>query len=147
MVRVLDDYADSYGEGYDDGFNDGWSSCDYENECGYNDEAHYDPFYEGYLQGVKENVTSDTASDESAVAVLKGIADIIKSNSEMSTPMHYRFLVSVEEASKLYGIGVKTLYRMIRNNPEADFILEVGSHYKIKRELFEEFLKYTTNLD
>ena len=145
MVRVLEDYADSYGSDYYEGFTDGWRSCDYENECGYNDEAHYDPYFEGYLQGVKENVTSDTASDESAVAVLKGLAGIIKSNSEV--PMHNRFLISVEEASKLYGIGVKTLYRMTRNNPEADFILEVGSHYKIKRELFEEFLKYSSNLD
>ena len=64
-----------------------------------------------------------------------------------NVPVYQKFLITIEEASEYYGIGVKTLYRLIHNNREADFILEVGSHYKLKRELFEEYLKYSTNLD
>lgn len=32
------------------------------------------------------------------------------------------------------------LYEIIRSNPNADFLLEIGSHYRIKRNLFEKFL-------
>lgn len=146
-MYIAEDYADSYGEGFRDGYISG--SFDFELECEneYNDENHFDVMYEFYIRGYQESCEANTASAEPVADILKSLADIIKNNSEMSTPMYNRFLISVEEASKLYGIGVKTLYRMIRNNSEADFILEVGSHYKIKRELFEEFLKYSTNLD
>lgn len=66
---------------------------------------------------------------------------------KIDIPVYLKFLLTVEEASQYYGIGLKTLYKMIHNNPEAEFILEVGSHFKIKRELFEDYLKYCTNLD
>ena len=141
MVGVLEDFADSYGEGYDDGFVHGWDECEYATEFGYSDENHYDPYYEGYIQGAHD---TDSINCESKPNVVIGVQCCSTDNN---VPVNRRFLISVQEASEYYGLGVKTLYRVIRNNPEADFILEIGSHYKIKRELFEEYLRYSTNLD
>lgn len=55
-------------------------------------------------------------------------------------PIWEKYTLNVEEAAEYYGIGIKRLYEIIRDNPNADFLLEVGSHYRIKRALFEIFL-------
>ncbi|MCI9125934.1 MAG: transposase [Eubacterium sp.] len=55
-------------------------------------------------------------------------------------PIWEKYTLNVEEAAIYYGIGIKRLYEIIRNNPNADFLLEIGSHYRIKRVLFEIFL-------
>lgn len=55
-------------------------------------------------------------------------------------PIWEKYTLNVEEASRYYGIGVKSLYEIIHNNPNADFLLEIGSHYRIKRILFEKYL-------
>ena len=143
MTFLAEDYADAYGEVFNDGYSQGWDACEDEEEFGYSDEAHWDPSYEGYIQGYRE--ASET-SEKTTVLILKGDG-LSKSGSQADIPMHQKFLLTIEEASQCYGLGVKTLYRLIHNNPEADYILEVGSHYKIKRELFEEYLRYSTNLD
>ena len=55
-------------------------------------------------------------------------------------PIWEKYTLNVEEAAIYYGIGIKRLYEIIRSNPNADFLLEIGSHYRIKRNLFEKFL-------
>lgn len=59
-------------------------------------------------------------------------------------PIYVKYSLNVEEAATYFGIGIKKLYSIIRDNPNADFLLEVGSHYRIKRVLFEEFLNNQT---
>ena len=61
-------------------------------------------------------------------------------------PIWEKYSLNVEEAANYYGIGVKKLYEIIRNNPNADFLLEIGAHYKIKRALFERFLDDATTI-
>ncbi|MBR3524445.1 MAG: transposase [Lachnospiraceae bacterium] len=61
-------------------------------------------------------------------------------------PIWEKYTLNVEEASKYYGIGMKSLYEIIHNNPNADFLLEIGSHYRIKRVKFEMFLDETKAL-
>ena len=144
---ITEDYADSYGEGFRDGYISGSFDFEFECENEYNDENHFDVMYEGYIRGYQESCEVNTESTEPKVVVVKGLEGLFGTNTEMNFSLGQRYLLTVEEASTYYGLGVKTLYRLIHNNSEADFILEVGSHYKIKRELFEEFLKYSTNLD
>lgn len=48
------------------------------------------------------------------------------------------------EAAKYFGIGEGRLYQIISEHPGAEFILEVGSHVKIKRVLFEKYLDSST---
>lgn len=55
-------------------------------------------------------------------------------------PIYEKYSLNVEEAANYYGIGVKKIYEIIHDNPNADFLLEVGAHYRIKRILFERFL-------
>lgn len=59
-------------------------------------------------------------------------------------PIWEKYTLNVEEASVYYGIGIKSLYEIIHNNPNADFLLEIGTHYRIKRIMFEKFLDETT---
>ncbi len=64
----------------------------------------------------------------------------IMENTYNTVPIWEKYTLSIEEAAKYYGVGTKKLYDIIRNHRGADFLLEVGSHYRIKRELFERFL-------
>ena len=59
-------------------------------------------------------------------------------------PLWQRYLLSVPEAAKYFGIGEGRLYQIISEYPGAEFILEVGSHVKIKRVLFERYLDSST---
>ena len=49
-------------------------------------------------------------------------------------------LLNVSEAAEYYGIGEKRLRQIAGENEGADFILEVGSHIRFKRKLFEDYL-------
>ena len=55
-------------------------------------------------------------------------------------PLWNRYSLSIPEAAKYFGIGETRIYQIVAEHPGADFILEIGSHVKIKRVLFERFL-------
>ena len=61
-------------------------------------------------------------------------------------PIWEKYTLSISEASTYYGIGEKRLRYIINENIGADFILEIGSHVRIKRKLFEEFLNNAMTL-
>lgn len=63
-----------------------------------------------------------------------------------NVPIWRKYSLSIEEASEYYGIGTKRLYRIIHENSKADFILELGSHFRIKRVLFEKYLDDATTI-
>ena len=48
-------------------------------------------------------------------------------------------LLSVEEAAELFGVG-RNKIREITDAKDCPFVIWIGSHRKIKREAFEEFL-------
>ena len=52
----------------------------------------------------------------------------------------YIHSLNVSEAAEYYGIGEKRLRQIAGENEGADFILEVGSHIRFKRKLFEDCL-------
>ena len=64
--------------------------------------------------------------------------------SDESIPLWQRYSLSVEEAAKYFCIGENRIYQIIREHPDADFILGIGSHVKLKRVLFEKFLDRAT---
>lgn len=66
------------------------------------------------------------------------------SAEQTSIPLWQRYALSVPEAAKYFGIGETRLYQIIAEHSGADFILEIGSHVKIKRVLFERFLDAAT---
>ena len=57
---------------------------------------------------------------------------------EREIPICEKYVMSTEEASDYFHIGVNRLRKMIRDEPEAEWILWTGSHAAIKRKLFEK---------
>ena len=54
--------------------------------------------------------------------------------------MNDKFLLSIKEASALFGIGQHRLREIISEDYEYKYHLMLGRVIKIKRENFEEFL-------
>ena len=65
---------------------------------------------------------------------------VLNTKYNEAIPLWQRYSLSVPEAAKYFGIGETRLYQIVAEHPGADFILEIGSHVKIKRVLFERFL-------
>ena len=59
---------------------------------------------------------------------------------EKTIPVWKKYSLNVSEAAEYYGIGEKRLRQIAGENEGADFILEVGSHIRFKRKLFEDYL-------
>lgn len=57
-----------------------------------------------------------------------------------------KLTLSVEEASELSGIGVNTIYRMMKN-PRYNIVLWVGKHRRIKRAAFEKMINEESFID
>lgn len=68
----------------------------------------------------------------------------VRSDKEDSIPIWKKYALTIPEAAKYFGIGEKRLYQIIAEHQGADFILEIGTHVKIKRELFSKFLDLAT---
>ncbi len=61
-----------------------------------------------------------------------------------TVPIWKKYSLSTQEAADYYGIGEKRIRQIALENPDADFVLEVGSHIRIIRELFEKYLDEST---
>jgi len=57
-----------------------------------------------------------------------------------NVPIWAKYSLTITEAAEYYGIGEKRLRSIIAENPNADFVLEIGTHIRIKRKLFEDYL-------
>ena len=61
-----------------------------------------------------------------------------------TVPIWKKYSLSIQEAAEYYGIGEKCIRQIATENPKADFVLEIGSHIRIKRALFEKYLDDST---
>lgn len=59
-------------------------------------------------------------------------------------PVWKKYSLNIQEAAEYYGIGEKRLRQIADANMGADFILEIGTHIRFKRRLFEEYLDMAT---
>lgn len=57
-----------------------------------------------------------------------------------------KFLLSTEEASDYFNIGINKLRRLIQNNMNAGWILWNGNRAYIKRKEFEKYLTGISNI-
>ena len=60
--------------------------------------------------------------------------------------LHERYNLTIAEASEYFRIGEKSLRRLISNDPNANYILMVGTRVLIKRKLFEQFIDETSTI-
>ncbi len=51
-----------------------------------------------------------------------------------------KYALTVEEAAEYFHIGEKHLRKLIKNDPNARWVLWNGTHVTIKRKLFEQVL-------
>ena len=51
-----------------------------------------------------------------------------------------KFCLTIEEASRYFGIGEKKLRRLVNSNLDAGFVSQNGVKILIKRQRFEQFL-------
>lgn len=61
---------------------------------------------------------------------------------EDKIPVWEKYSLTIIEAAAYYGIGEKRLRQIIEEHPAEDFVLGVGSHVRIKRKLFEQYLDH-----
>lgn len=59
---------------------------------------------------------------------------------EINIPICEKYVLSVEEASLYFHIGVNRLRRLINQHKTADWVLWNQSHARIKRKKFEQFI-------
>ncbi len=74
-----------------------------------------------------------------AMVMLKELADVEKAKARQY-PLWHKYLLTIEEAAEYFGIGEKRLRRIASENIGEDFVMEIGSQIRIKRELFERYL-------
>ena len=61
-------------------------------------------------------------------------------------PIWEKYCLTISETSKIFGIGEKKIRQIISEHPDEEFILEIGTHTKIKRAQFEKYLVSITSL-
>ncbi len=69
----------------------------------------------------------------------------MKKNCNLSE-LANKYVLSLNEATQYFGIGEKRMRSLIRNNEDEPWVLMVGSHYRVKRLAFEQWLKTVNNL-
>lgn len=69
---------------------------------------------------------------------------MIDDNIKFVVPIWKKYSLNIPEAAEYYGIGEKRLRQIADANVGADFILEIGTHIRFKRRLFEEYLDMAT---
>lgn len=72
------------------------------------------------------------------------VMHLIKSKNDRNTKydlsqLKHKKLLSVEEASDLFGIG-RGRIRALSNSADCPFVLWVGDHRRIKNEAFERYI-------
>lgn len=68
------------------------------------------------------------------------------SNADKTVPVWEKYSLNIPEAAEYYGIGEKNLRQIANENVGADFILEIGSHIRFKRRLFEKYLDLSSTV-
>ena len=59
---------------------------------------------------------------------------------KFEVPIWERYALTVNEASCYFHIGDKKIREIIEDNPDADYLMQVGTRVMIKRKRFEQFL-------
>ena len=58
-------------------------------------------------------------------------------------PFYMKHLLSIDEAAVYFSLGENKLRTLIKNNPDADYLLHSGKIIKIKRQMFADYLDRT----
>ncbi len=60
--------------------------------------------------------------------------------SKDKIPFWEKYTLSIDEAAAYFRIGRDRLYKLVNENPDADFVLWNGTRAQIKRKKFEQYI-------
>lgn len=63
-----------------------------------------------------------------------------KGEFDIAIPVWEKYSLSIKEAAEYYGLGEKRIRQIISENQDSEFVLEIGTHVRIKRKKFELYL-------
>lgn len=66
-------------------------------------------------------------------------------SKNMNVPIWRKVLLTPKEASEYSNIGVDKIMEMVKE-PQCNFVIRKGTHFLIKRVLFEQYLEITSVL-
>lgn len=71
-----------------------------------------------------------------------------ENNKITEIPLWKKFLLTIDEASKYFGIGINKLHKIANEYVDSDykFVIQNGSRMMINRGKFEEFLNNTSTI-
>lgn len=58
----------------------------------------------------------------------------------MEIPFWEKYVLSIEEASLYFHIGINRLRSLVNEHKNADWVLWINTHAGIKRKKFEQFI-------
>lgn len=61
-------------------------------------------------------------------------------DKNIKLPWWEKYILTIEEASLYFGIGEKTLRRLINEHEDADFLIHNGAKTLIKKSVFEHYV-------
>ena len=61
-------------------------------------------------------------------------------------PVWEKYSLTILECAEYFGIGEKKIRQLIKNNPDADYVLRIGNKTLVKRRSFENYLEQATYL-
>ena len=52
----------------------------------------------------------------------------------------HKYMLTIQETCGVFGLGEHTVRKLLNSNPNADYILRVGTKTLIKKSLFESYI-------
>lgn len=70
----------------------------------------------------------------------------MSSTTPPAIPIADRYNLTITEASEYFRIGENKIREIVATNPDADFILHIGTRVLIKRKRFEDYIDRASSL-
>lgn len=67
-------------------------------------------------------------------------------DKDIKLPWWQKYTLTVEESSRYFGIGERTLRKYISEHPDANFVIHNGSKILVKRSVFETYIDEHVNV-
>ena len=81
---------------------------------------------------------------ERCIAMLTALVEKSSgSEGRHDMPFYMKHLLSIDEAAVYFSLGENKLRTLVKNNPDADYLLHSGKIVKIKRQMFADYLDRT----
>lgn len=66
--------------------------------------------------------------------------------NQTKIPICQKYTLSIKEAAEYFRIGQGRLRQIAADNPNADYILQIGNRVQIKRKQFEKYIDSATTV-